>query len=121
MCSHGNSTFGATTLFYLPSTRPSGNNTFGAIRMNFMPNEFHCRPKAFRIACLDAPVATVHLRDSFGPDRVPGCSAIADNRHCKRISPGRHLDWLRTAGVKGLMDGSLGSTTLQILFLKPLR
>jgi hypothetical protein len=32
MCSHGNSTFGATTLFYLPLTRPSGNNTFGAIR-----------------------------------------------------------------------------------------
>src|SRR6476646_2026700 len=33
MCSHGNSTFGATTLFYLPLTRPSGSNTFGAIRV----------------------------------------------------------------------------------------
>jgi hypothetical protein len=32
MCSDGNSTFGATTSFYLPLTRPSGNNTFGAIR-----------------------------------------------------------------------------------------
>ena len=32
MSSHGNSTFGATTLFHLPITRPAGNKTFGAIR-----------------------------------------------------------------------------------------
>jgi len=40
MCSHGNSTFGATTLFYLPLTRPSGNNTFGAIRAENNENLF---------------------------------------------------------------------------------
>jgi hypothetical protein len=32
MFPHGNTPFGATTLFLLLPTSPSGNNTFGAIR-----------------------------------------------------------------------------------------